>query len=130
MSEDKLDGRLRPEDRVIAVQLGESHKAYALSNDSDWLLNDEVGGEGVVLIGRARGPSAVAYLSRASGRDLSFRLVDGAMQDMETGSAWDDSGLATSGPIAGTRLTAVPSRTSFWFSVAGALPGIELYKPE
>ena len=130
VSEDKLDGRLRPGDRVIAVQLGESHKAYALSNDSDWLLNDEVGGEGVVLIGRARGPSAVAYLSRAGGRDLSFRLVDGAMQDVETGSAWDDSGLVTSGPMAGIRLTAVPSRTSFWFSVAGALPGIELYKPE
>ena len=57
-------------------------------------------------------------------------LVDGAVEDAETGSVWDDSGIAVSGPLAGTRLTAVPSRTSFWFSIVGALPGIELHRPE
>ena len=129
VSEDKLDARLRPGDRVIALQVGDSHRAYELL-DEDWLVNGEVGGEGVVVVGRGDGPAAAAYFSEAEGQALSFRLVDGAVEDAETGSVWDDSGIAVSGPLAGTRLTAVPSRTSFWFSIVGALPGIELHRPE
>jgi hypothetical protein len=71
-----------------------------------------------------------AFLSKGQGRALTFRLTDESLEDTETGSRWDDSGLAVSGPLAGTRLEAVPSRTSFWFSVAGALPGIALYRPQ
>lgn len=125
VSEDRLDARLRPGDRVIALQVGESHRAYELL-DEDWLVKGEVGGEGVVVVGRGDGPAAAAYFSEADGQALSFRLVDGTVQDVETGSGWDDSGVAVSGP----QLEAVPSRTSFWFSIVGALPGIELHRPE
>ena len=130
VSKEKLDGRLRPGDKVFAVQVGESHKAYPLATDSDWVLNDEVGGESVVVIGRAERPAAVAYLRTINGRELSFRLNDGSVEDAETNSEWDDSGKAVSGPMAGAQLMAVPSRTSFWFSLVGALPSIELYQPQ
>ena len=57
-------------------------------------------------------------------------MPDGVvMVDNETGSRWDDTGLATSGKLEGTRLEAVPSRTSFWFSLVGAFPGIDLLVP-
>jgi hypothetical protein len=129
VSPEKLDDRLLPGDLVIAIQVSESHKAYALSERSDWLLNDLVGGEAVVVLGRAKGPTGVAFLSSADGRALSFRLADGSVEDVETGSRWGDSGVAVSGPLAGARLTPLPLRSSFWFSLAGALPGIDLYKP-
>ncbi len=93
------------------------------------MLNDLVGGEKVVVIGRAKGPAGVAFLSSADDRVLSFRLADGSLEDVETGSRWDDGGVAVSGPLAGARLTPLPLRSSFWFSLAGALPGIDLYKP-
>ena len=130
VSREKLDGRLRPGSLVLAVEVGGSHRAYELSTGSDWLANDVVAGRQVVVVGRREGRTAAAYFSTAGGRPLTFRLAEGVLEDAETGSRWDDGGLAVSGPLAGTRLEAVPSRTSFWFSVAGALPGIELYAPE
>ena len=116
--------------RYSQSQVRESHKAYPLASDADWVLNDVVGGETVVVIGRAEGPTAVGYLGTVDGQKLSFRLNDGPLEDLETGSQWDDSGKAVSGPLAGVQLTAVASRTSFWFSLVGALPDIELHQPE
>jgi hypothetical protein len=130
VNEERMDDRLRPGDKVFAVQVGESHKAYALSNVSDWVLNDVVAGEAIVIVGRTNGPTGAAYFNAAEGRELSFRINDGSVEDVETGSKWDDSGLAVSGPMSGAQLRPVPSRTSFWFSLVGALPSIELYKPD
>ena len=129
VSEEKLDDRLRPGDMVFAVQVGHSHKAYTLTGQPDAVINDEVGGERVVVIARSRGPTASAFFSFVDGRTLAFDLVQGEMVDTETGSQWDDGGRAVSGPLAGARLTQLPSRTSFWFSLVGSLPGIELYAP-
>ena len=130
VSTEKLDDRLRPGDKVFAIEVGGRHKAYALTADSDWVVNEVVGGERLVVMARAQGPTAAAYVASTNGRDLSFRLNDGAIEDVETGSTWESSGVAVSGPMAGARLTAVPSRTSFWFSLVGALPRIELHQPE
>lgn len=129
VSEEKLDDRLRPGDKVIGIQVGESHKAYPLTGRPDEVINDEVGGEKVVVIVRADGPTGFAYLSTLDGQTLTFSLDDGVLQDAGTGSAWDDGGRAISGPMAGAQLTPVPLRTSFWFSLVGSLPGIELYTP-
>ena len=125
-----LDDRLRPGDRALVVEVGGTSKAYALSRASAWLLNDMVGGESVLVIGTAKGPAAAAYYRSVGDRPLTFRLGEDSIEDLETGSVWDFSGLALSGPLKGTRLTPVPSRTGYWFSLAGALPGIELYVPE
>ena len=125
-----VDDRLRPGDRALVVEVGGTSKAYALLSASDWLVSDLVGGKSVLVIGTAKGPAAAAYYSSVDGRPLTFRLGEDSIEDLETGSVWDFSGLALSGPLKGTRLAPVPSRTGFWFSLAGALPGIELYVPE
>ncbi len=129
VSDERLDSRLNYGTMVMAVEVDGAHKAYNLSGASDWVANDSVGGQRIVVVGRRGGSLAGAFLSAVGGRDLTFRLTDGVLEDTETGSRWDDSGAAVSGPLAGNRLLPVPSRTSFWFSVAGALPGIELYEP-
>lgn len=73
--------------------------------------------------------TASAYFSEVDGRVLSWSIEGDVLTDAETGSEWSDAGLAISGPIAGLELVAVPSRTSLWVSLVGALPGIELYQP-
>jgi hypothetical protein len=73
--------------------------------------------------------TASAYFSEVDGRVLSWSIEADVLTDAETGSEWSDAGLAISGPIAGLELVAVPSRTSLWVSLVGALPGIELYQP-
>ena len=126
---EKLDRRLRPGDRVFAVQLGQLHKAFSMTDRSDRVVQDVVGEERILVIMRGEGPSASAYLSEVDGRPLTFVMSECVVEDVETGSRWDDAGRAVSGPNAGARLTPVPSRTSFWFSLVGAVPGIELYSP-
>ena len=57
VSTEKLDDRLRPGDKVFAIEVGGRHKAYALTADSDWVVNEVVGGERVVVMARAQGPN-------------------------------------------------------------------------
>ena len=128
VTDEKLDDRLRPGDMVYAVQVEDTHKAYRLTDRRDEVVTDEVGGSLIVVIFRAEGPTAAAYFAALDGQNFSFELSQGVVQDLETGSSWDDLGRAISGPMAGAQLAAVPSRTSFWFSLVGSLPGIELHQ--
>jgi hypothetical protein len=123
--------RLLPGDRVFAIQVGDSHKGYALDRAGAWTANDVVGGSDVVVIGRDEDgtAAAAAYFSEVDGRVLTWSLEGGVLTDAETGSEWSDAGVAVSGPLEGSSLRAVPSRTSMWFSLVGALPGIKLYIP-
>ena len=93
------------------------------------MINDGVDGEPILIVTRDKGPTAAAYERTLEGRQLRFSLVEGELQDDETSSRWDDGGRATSGSLAGSRLSPVPSRTSFWFSLVGSLPDVELYTP-
>ncbi len=63
------------------------------------------------------------------GRPLTFELASGTLRDLETGSLWDEGGRAISGELVGAQLELVPSRTSVWVSIVGALPGLEVYAP-
>ena len=123
----QLDERLRPGDRVIAVQVSDSHMAYPVSEAADWVVNDEVGSRAVIVVGRANGPTASAYFSTVDGQDLTFMLNGVGLEDVETGTIWSDGVVAVSGAMEGARLEPVPSRTTFWFSLTTALPAIPLY---
>ena len=84
VDKDRLDDRLRAGDRVLAIQVGETHKAYPLIDTEDKVVNDEVGGEKVVVIARVVGPTASAYLSTSGGQTFTFNLNDGVVEDVET----------------------------------------------
>ena len=129
VTKSKLDGRLRAGDKVLAVEVEGSYKAYALNGVREEAINDFVGGQEIVVIVRLEGPTGAAYSRTLGDRTLRFTLSDRALKDRETGSLWDDGGRAISGPLAGSQLQPVPSRTSFWFSLVGSLPGVELYPP-
>ena len=124
----KLDSRLRLGDRVLAVQLGDSHKAYLLTGRPNEAINDEVAGQQVVVFVSEDGPAGSAYSRSAGGHTLTFRLDGDSIVDQEFGSTWDFGGRAISGPLSGTQLEPVPSRTSFWFSLVALLPGVELHE--
>ena len=112
------------------MQVGESHKAYPLSQLNDAAINDVVGEEPVVVFVRSEGPSAAGYLRKLDGRELNFLFSNGDFLDEESGSTWDMTGRAVSGPLTGSQLEPIPSRHSCWFSIVGSLPDIELYTPQ
>ena len=130
VDESKLDDRLSFGDQVFAVQVGQMHTAYSLTGSPDSAINDSVANRDIVVIIRESGPSRFAFFADVDGRSLGFSLVDGTLVDDETQSVWNDSGKAISGQLKGLQLEAVPSRTSYWFSLVGSLPDIELHSPK
>ena len=127
VSEGKLDSRLRASELVITVEVGSAFKAYPLARIGVASVNDQVGGQTVVVF--SNGAAGSAYLPTVSDEQLTFELVEGRFIDHQTESSWNLAGKAVAGPLEGANLEPVPSRRAFWFSVAGALPGLELYLP-
>ena len=58
--------------------------------------------------------AAVSFDARLGGRTLTFRAERGAFIDEQTGSTWSITGEASSGPLAGSRLSVFPHVNSFW----------------
>jgi hypothetical protein len=119
---DVADGA-RSNERVVGVRVGDEARAYPYSTlakaGSPSVIHDEIGGEAIVIFwgGGARsalddvniedakvvGGSGV-FDPRFDGRQLDFEVADGKIIDSETGSRWDLTGRATSGPLKGSRL--------------------------
>jgi hypothetical protein len=130
-----IDDRLPAMERVAAVALGDRHVAYPFSALREArVVNDEIAGQPVVVFwaagtssaldagkvarGRDVGASGVFHRS-LEGRELSFEAGDGGrFVDRETGSVWDITGLAISGPLTGRRLEPIPHGDHFWFAWA------------
>jgi len=140
-----LDGRLDPVDRVVTVEFGTEAVAYPFSRLADHLVvNDVVGRQAIVVIYRKGTLSpldrssirdskdvgaGVAFSSSLDGRVLTFEASGDAFRDLETGSSWDISGVARSGPLAGRSLTKVVHGNHFWFAWAAFKPETRIWQP-
>ena len=116
------DDRLEAGALVLGVELNGEARAYPIEELGDAVTADELGGERIVVLSRAEGPTAAAFRPEAGGRRLTFELRDGRFVDRETGSEWSLAGEALSGELAGQRLEAMPPRTTFWFAYVAAFP--------
>ena len=127
ISEEKLDGRLRAGELVITAELNSAVKAYPLALIGTAAVNDMVGENPVVVF--SNGATGSVYFASNEGERLTFELNDGVFVDRETRSTWSTAGRALAGPLKDVELERVTSRRAFWFSIAGAIPGLELYTP-
>ncbi|MCI0872039.1 MAG: DUF3179 domain-containing protein, partial [Chloroflexi bacterium] len=93
----------------------------------DAAVNDEIGGEPVIVFSRETGPVATVFSPFIGGRQLDFEFTNGSFKDVRTGSVWNMAGVATSGELEGARLTPLPSRRAFWFTISISNPDIEVY---
>ena len=119
VDEDRLDRRLQSGELVLTVEVG------------DAAVNDQIGGQPVVVFSRTGTLAGGAFFPVVDGQTLTsdYRAADQSFVDRQTGSAWDGSGRASSGPLAGTQLERLDTRRAFWFSIAIAFPEINLYLP-
>ena len=127
----KLDDRLPAGELVLTVEVENAVTAYPVDRIGDAAVNDQVGGQPVVLFLRKNSKAVGAFSPIVDGRSLlfDFRADDRLFSDRETGSMWDAGGRAISGPIAGTQLRRLNTRRAFWFSIVIAFPGVNLYLP-
>ena len=129
------DGRLPTKSLVVGVNLDGHTKAYPLDALAErGVVNDKVGGVGVVAVIVRGSNTAVLYESRAGNQDLTFKAfgeeteLRSMLRDYETGTTWTAfTGVATDGPFVGTKLNRVPSHLSFWFAWTDWNPETELY---
>lgn len=138
------DDRLAPKERVAAIFVGKEVAVFSFSRlEREPVLNDEVGGKEVVVaykrgvLSPLDSPSisdsrdvgtAAAFERTTGGRRLEFeprrgRKASGAsFVDRQTGSSWDITGRAVSGPLRGRRLRPVRHDEQFWFALAAFVP--------
>lgn len=140
------DDRLSAMERVLVLDLNDEPIAYPFSRLEDQpVVNDEVGGEPVVVFWSEGTTSALDQTSIADSRDvgsaaafnpvvdgeeLTFVFEDGEFRDEQTGSTWSILGQATSGELEGEQLEEYISGQHFWFSWAAFQPETEIWEPE
>lgn len=133
-----IDGRLPAMAFVFGVEINEERCAYPVETMKNHpVVNDRVGGKDVVLLYDASHNIGEAFLREVDGRTLTFEKANEDMargdslviKDKETGSLWNVTGKATTGPLEGSRLTPAPHWNQlFWFSWAAFKPGTRIYQ--
>ena len=124
---DLVSDSLRLAEIVVAVAIRDHERAYPPTRIGNTAVNDLIDGEPVVVFSRGTRQVATVFSPVVEGRQLEFEYVDGMFRDLETNSTWNLGGVATSGQLEGTRLTPLPSRRAFWFSISISNPNIEVY---
>lgn len=131
------DDRFPPMERVVAVTIDETSKAYRYrslqeaAEDRAAVVHDEIGGRPIVVLYRLGTSSALdrsdiadskdvgatgVFVPEVDGRRLTFEPeADRFFRDRETGSTWNLLGEAMSGELEGSRLEPVTHDDTFWF---------------
>ena len=137
------DDRLPALERVVGLVIDDEAVAYPFSTLAEArVINDEVAGRPVVLFfsSEARSAldqsriaesrmvgSAIPYDPIVAGRRLTFRADAAGFVDEATGSRWDITGRARSGPLKGHGLTPLPHANHFWFAFQAFYDEIRLW---
>jgi len=126
VGEASRDPRLGGSVLVVGVTIDGVTRAYPIDRLTD-PINDVIGEVPIVVFPTEVGGEV--FEATIGDELLEFRREGDAIVDAGSGSRWV-GGVAVAGARFGTALKAVPSRTAFWFSIAGAFPNLELYEEE
>ena len=126
------DERLRTKQLVVGVAIHGDAVAYPFFSvgREETLINDEVGGEPVLVVLEMEGRSGIVFSRKtAEGEILTFSVKEGlTFTDQETGSTWDGwTGSGIDGPLEGTQLERIRSTKSFWFGWKDFYPETRVY---
>lgn len=138
------DDRARLQQRIVGVAIGDDAVGFSLegvSGGEAQATNTSVGDTDIVIFWKAGQSSALDGSETSFGRDvgsvfvfeqaldgqtLTFSAEGSEFVDDQTGSTWTITGLAVSGPLDGSQLTAVHHLDTFWFAWSSYQPGTEL----
>ncbi len=142
----KLDDRLQPKERVLAVTIGEVSAAFPFGVlRSERVVSYTLNGQEMVILFKPGARSALGAQSIADAADvgatgvfdpnldgekLRFRAEGEHFVDRETGSVWNILGEAIDGPLAGKKLTPIVHANHFWFTWAAFKPDTTIYRSE
>jgi len=123
---------LKLRDLVVGVSADGNDKACPMSDVlAESPLTDNLGSRSIVVIAGPDGSSVRCFERSADNQTFTFsRKVGepGRMIDVQTGSEWDFTGKAVSGPLGGMILPRVQTLKDFWFDWKLHHPGTLIYR--
>jgi Protein of unknown function (DUF3179) len=128
------DQRLEPRALIVGVSLNGAAKAYPISVlERQSPIIDTVGGVPFLLVIGDDKKSVRAFETAVDGRMLEFFAKPGAspprLVDAATGTEWDFTGKATSGPLTGRQLRKTAILKDYWFDWKTYHPDTNVYQP-
>jgi hypothetical protein len=131
----RLDPRRDAKERVLGIVIGDAD-AIALPFGDLKSLGDRavvpvtLAARSVVVFWESASEAGAAFSTQLDGQTLSFRIDQGAILDVETGSRWSVDGHAIAGPLSGRSLAHIAdSFVAYWFAWAVFYPTTELWSP-
>ena len=124
-----VDLRLPHHVLVLGVQADGEARCYPLAQleSAGAVVNDSLGGRDIAVFCRPGTWMALAYSRNVEGRCLTFRAASGGIEDEETASRWELSGLCSAGPLQGRRLQYVYSGVEEFFIWAAFHPATGIH---
>ncbi|MDR9415108.1 MAG: DUF3179 domain-containing protein [Gracilimonas sp.] len=137
------DGRLKPMQKVVGIQVKDAQKAYPYSiTREENIIHDEFNGTQIVVFHTDGARSAMdasrisesredgtsgAFNRNVNDQTLTFSFEDGIITDNQTGSRWTISGKAIEGPLEGHQLEQLIFGDYFAFAWLVFWPETEIY---
>lgn len=127
-----LDAALPPRTVILGVHIDRAARAYPIATVvQQWPIIDRVGETPIALVAADAGRSIRAFDLRTPHGTVELMraaTTDTLMLDAKTGSTFDFRGIATSGPLRGTRLASVQLLKDYWFDWKSYNPNTTLYR--
>jgi hypothetical protein len=128
-----FDRSIEPRTLIIGVEINDVSKAYPFTAVlKQQLILDDIAGTPIFLVLGEDKTSVRAYERVVDGRKLEFLLKPDAASftivDAETGSEWDFTGRALSGPLSGKQLSKVAILKDYWFDWQTYHPKTHVYE--
>ncbi len=139
------DSRLPAKERVAAVSKGAKTIVVPFGAlEKQPVFNTKIGERPIVFFFKRGVKSALdsgaikdsrdvgtasVFDRRLDDRTLTFKEKSGKFVDSETGSVWDFTGKAKSGPLKGKKLRKVASDNHLWFAIAAFFENPKILRP-
>jgi hypothetical protein len=127
------DDRLKAYTKIIGLTNGGASRAFPLAAlDRVRVVNEELGGQPILVVHQPKSDTTTAFVARANGMRLTFDEADPgatALIDRETRSRWDAYGTCTSGKLKGTQLEMLIMEPEYWFAWSEFHPKTTIFEP-
>ncbi len=123
--------RFHPKKIVFGVRSGGEQLAIPLAEfRSVGVRNTSMAGASLAAVYDARFDTIRVFRSDVEGETLTFQLINGHLQDVQTASVWSVEGVAQEGPFQGVSLPQVNAYDVMWFAWYAFYPGTQVLVPE
>jgi len=127
---ENMDDRLPPKAITYGLEIDEKFKAYLVEDIASLsVINDRLGDEDVLIVGRQDGPFRSFYRN-VDNNTLEFKIINGRIFDKQFGSEWNINGEAISGALENKQLEQVVGTVNFWFAWIAFYPETDVYSTE